>query len=441
MKAEKDPRAKEGMRIRMVSMVDDPNPVPMGTEGTINFIDDMGTIHVKWDDGRLLGVIPSVDRYQLLEAETIKQAISQEPTRVKRSMPNVKITRADGSPTKVSGVKIKGVTDFMSDKKKKKSKKEEEVKTETTMAAGGASTGAYVGPMGATKPMWGKGPLTTKEGIKETTIARDSKIDDTSFEAWADKNNDGWWWNDNPTIEGGEIVDPLAKIKTTWDDDVLDVSRDWGKSQTLKKEDLFRMVQNRLTEAKKEDKRSKVHTKKWDDCVEAVKKQNTERGTNYKPEAVCTSSIGYEGSIKKSHRKKEEIEETTTFGSALGADSPVGPAFAAKQGQWKASKKTIYPGGKIVQKIDNSGILNPVNEANTVKSHPGGKFVKIKKKCTRFPYCNQGAIDNPLDLSNEVKGDGNYVEEQLMRNIHEVAKETGKTFDEVYSIIKNNLKK
>ena len=418
MKTEKDPRAKEGMRIKMVSMPDDPNPVLMGTEGTINFIDDMGVIHVKWDDGRVLGVIPGVDRYKLMESSNMN---IPKPAKV----PNVKITGPGGKKTRTPEIKVKEGEKEVT----KKSKKDKKVKTETTMAAGGVSTGPY------------NGPLFREEGIKETTIARDSRIDDTSFEAWADKNNDGWWWNDNPTIEGGEIVDPLAKIKTTWDDDVLDVSRDWGKSQTLKKEDLFRMVQNRLTEAKKEDKRSKVHTKKWDDCVEAVKKQNKERGTNYKPEAVCTSSIGYEGSIKKSHRKKEEIEETTTFGSALGADSPVGPAFAAKQGQWKASKKTIYPGGKIVQKIDNSGILNPVNEANTVKSHPGGKFVKIKKKCTRFPYCNQGAIDNPLDLSNEVKGDGNYVEEQLMRNIHEVAKETGKTFDEVYRIIKNNLKK
>ena len=431
MKTEKDPRAKEGMRVKMVSMIDDPNPVPSGTEGTIKFIDGMGTIHVKWDDGRILGMIPGIDKYQLLESNMVPKAAP---------VPNVKITGPNGKKTRTPVVKVKesekGVV------KKKVSKKDKKVKTETTAAAGGASTGAYVGPMGATKPMWGKGPLTTKEGIKETTFSRDARIDDTSEEAWADKNNDGWWWNDKPTIEGGEIVDLLAKMKTTWDDDNLDISKEWDKVQTLKKEDLFRMVKNRINEAKKEDKRSKVHTKKWDDCVEAVKKQNKERGTKYKPEAVCTASIGYEGSIKKSHqKKKEDIEETTTFGSALGSGSPVVPAFAAKQGQWKASKKTIYPGGKIVQKIDNTGILNPVNEANAVKYNPGGKFVKVKKKCTKFPYCNQGAIDNPIDISDKIKGDGNYVEEQLMKNIHEVAMETGKTFDEVYKIIKNNLDK
>jgi hypothetical protein len=366
-------------------MTDDPNPILMGTEGTIRLVDDMGVIHVKWDDGRVLGVIPGVDKYRLLESTNMN---IPKPAKV----PNVKITGLGGKKTRTPEIKVKEGEKEIT----KKVKKDKKIKTETTMAAGGASTGAYVGPMGATKPMWGKGPLTTKEGVKETTIARDSKIDDTSFEAWADKNNDGWKWNDTPIFEEGEIVDPLTKIKTSWDDDDLDISKEWGKTQRLKKEDLFRMVKTRLNEVKKN---------------------------------------------KKSNKKEEveELEETTTFGSALGSGSPVGPAFAAKQGQWTASKKTMYPGGKIVQKIDNSGILNPVNEVNTVKYNPGGKFVKVKKKCTKFPYCNQGALDNPLDVSSKVKGDGNYVEEQLMRNIHEVAKETGKTFDEVYSIVKKNV--
>ena len=264
MKTEKDPRAKEGMRIKMVSMSDDPNPILMGTEGTINFIDDMGVIHVKWDDGRVLGVIPGVDRYKLMESSNMN---IPKPAKV----PNVKITGPGGKKTRTPEIKVKEGKKEVT----KKPKKDKKVKTETTMAAGGASTGAYVGPMGATKPMWGKGPLTKKENIKETTIARDSKIDDTSFEAWADKNNDGWWWNENPTIDGGEIVDPLAKLKTSWDDDKLDISKEWDRVQTLKKEDLFRMVKTRLIEAKK----------------------------------------------NKKSNKKEELEETTTFGSASGVVS------------------------------------------------------------------------------------------------------------------------
>ncbi len=60
-----DPMAREGMRVRMIHM-DDEIPVDEGLEGTIEKIDDIGTLHVRWDDGRLLGVIPNEDNYELL---------------------------------------------------------------------------------------------------------------------------------------------------------------------------------------------------------------------------------------------------------------------------------------------------------------------------------------------------------------------------------------
>jgi hypothetical protein len=68
MKRSIDPIAKKGMRIRMIHM-DDERPVDEGMEGTIRNVDDMGTIHVTWDDGRNLGVVPNVDEYELLPSE------------------------------------------------------------------------------------------------------------------------------------------------------------------------------------------------------------------------------------------------------------------------------------------------------------------------------------------------------------------------------------
>ena len=70
MKRSIDPIAKKGMRIHLISMdTEDPNPIDSGLEGTIDRVDDMGTIHVNWDDGRRLGVIPGVDDYQILPTE------------------------------------------------------------------------------------------------------------------------------------------------------------------------------------------------------------------------------------------------------------------------------------------------------------------------------------------------------------------------------------
>jgi hypothetical protein len=65
MNNQKDPQAREGMRIKLISMIDDPNPIPSGTEGTITLIDGANIIHVNWDNGRRLGVIPGVDEYIL----------------------------------------------------------------------------------------------------------------------------------------------------------------------------------------------------------------------------------------------------------------------------------------------------------------------------------------------------------------------------------------
>jgi len=51
-----------GKRVKCISM-NDPYPVPPGTKGTIKYIDDIGTIHVKWDNGSSLGLVPSEDEF------------------------------------------------------------------------------------------------------------------------------------------------------------------------------------------------------------------------------------------------------------------------------------------------------------------------------------------------------------------------------------------
>lgn len=45
---------------------DDNQTVPPGTLGTVSFIDDAGTIHVRWDNGSYLGLLPDVDKWKLV---------------------------------------------------------------------------------------------------------------------------------------------------------------------------------------------------------------------------------------------------------------------------------------------------------------------------------------------------------------------------------------
>ena len=50
-----------GSRIRLTEMVDEQWPVEPGSRGTLEYIDDVGTIHVRWDNGRGLGIVPGAD--------------------------------------------------------------------------------------------------------------------------------------------------------------------------------------------------------------------------------------------------------------------------------------------------------------------------------------------------------------------------------------------
>lgn len=52
-----------GTRIRLTKMNDPYAPVPPGTEGTVDFIDDACGIHMQWDNGRSLALIPGEDSF------------------------------------------------------------------------------------------------------------------------------------------------------------------------------------------------------------------------------------------------------------------------------------------------------------------------------------------------------------------------------------------
>ena len=58
-----------GTRIRLNRMQNDPFPIPEGTTGTVDHVDDVGTLHCKFDDGRFLGVIPGEDSFSVITQE------------------------------------------------------------------------------------------------------------------------------------------------------------------------------------------------------------------------------------------------------------------------------------------------------------------------------------------------------------------------------------
>ena len=57
--------------IRLLAM-DDIQALPLGTEGVVKCIDNAGTIHVHWDTGSSLGLVPGVDRWEIIRSDELR---------------------------------------------------------------------------------------------------------------------------------------------------------------------------------------------------------------------------------------------------------------------------------------------------------------------------------------------------------------------------------
>ena len=64
-----------GTRLMLLSMEDPYAPVESGTRGTVKTVDDMGQIHMLWDNGRTLALVPGEDSFRTLtESELAQEA-------------------------------------------------------------------------------------------------------------------------------------------------------------------------------------------------------------------------------------------------------------------------------------------------------------------------------------------------------------------------------
>jgi hypothetical protein len=52
---------KVGDRVEIIRCYDAYTKLKRGTQGTVTLIDQLGTVHVRWDDGRNLGLVPGQD--------------------------------------------------------------------------------------------------------------------------------------------------------------------------------------------------------------------------------------------------------------------------------------------------------------------------------------------------------------------------------------------
>ena len=108
--------------------------------------------------------------------------------------------------------------------------------------------------------------------------------------------------------------------------------------------------------------------KKVPNCVPIKESEEVEEkwSKKYKDSIDCDNPKGFS---QKAHCqgkvKKVETKEATGSSSSGSYESPAAWAKSTKKKDWRGKSKTQIP---------------------------GGKFVQVKEKCKKFPYCNQGDI-------------------------------------------------
>lgn len=69
----------EGSRVELIHM-DDPQAPKQGAIGVVRNVDDIGTVHVAWENGSSLGLIPGVDEFRKTEGDLPDRAFTSAET-------------------------------------------------------------------------------------------------------------------------------------------------------------------------------------------------------------------------------------------------------------------------------------------------------------------------------------------------------------------------
>lgn len=197
---------------------------------------------------------------------------------------------------------------------------------------------------------------------------------------------------------------------------------------------IKRSINKFLHAKKKETKEQDEVTEKWSE--------------KYKKSINCSNPKGFSQKAHCQGRKKKETKEATGSGSS-GAYS--GPVFGGDNAFWERSRSE-NPKLKEseVEKVEAKeattsgsvgGYESPSMWAKSTKKKdwgpsrktqiPGGGFVKIKKKCTKFPYCNQGDINNIKISKNE----------SVKEAIKNVSRKTGVSENVIKTILEHEYEK
>ena len=130
----------------------------------------------------------------------------------------------------------------------------------------------------------------------------------------------------------------------------------------------------------------------------------------------------------KEDSKKEESKEAMSSGAGVGAFEM--PLFGKKKETKEATSSGAGVGAYETPKIWAKSLKKKDWRGKSKPQIPGGKFVQVKKKCKKFPYCNQGDI-NALKI---------WENRTLRRVIDNISKKYRLPEEEIVNIIIKEIK-
>jgi hypothetical protein len=204
-------------------------------------------------------------------------------------------------------------------------------------------------------------------------------------------------------------------------------------------DNLVKNVETSLRRVQDPTNNTAIEIGKFKNAVKTEGEEVKEKWSKkYKDSIDCTNPKGFSQKAHCQGKKKKEAIESTSSASSGQYSAPLFSLATPKdpvtkvQESVEGGETTEATGASSSGQYSTPGWVAPnkKNWRGAAKTQiPGGKFVQIKKKCQKFPYCNQGDI-NSLKL---------YENKLVKQSIQNLSKKMGINENVIKAIIQHEL--
>jgi len=214
--------------------------------------------------------------------------------------------------------------------------------------------------------------------------------------------------------------------------------KDLASSELSSSGDAKKNIKNYLTEEGDEDRNSpNDFLKNPKDLIEILKLVKNKKLSANKIKAEIKKFLKNPEELKDFLRsildkgKKSEQKEMTGTGSSGQYSQPLFSGEEPKKVETKEATTSASSGQYSTPKIWSKSTKKKDWGPSRKTQIPGGKFVQVKKKCKRFPYCNQG----------DIKALNIFENEKLKNVINKISEKYELHEDFIKEIISNEIVK